>query len=74
MYIVIELQKTAPDTVANIVTAHADLNVALSDYHRILSAAAVSQVPIHSAVLITDSGGFINSESFDHTIAEPEEE
>lgn len=66
MYIVIELQKTAPDVVANIVTAHTDLNDAYSKYHTVLAAAAISSVPIHSAVMITEKGGLICSDSFDH--------
>ena len=66
MYLVIELQKTSPDTVANIVTAHSNLNDAYAKYHTVLAAAAVSSVPSHSAVMITDKGGLICADSFDH--------
>ena len=72
MYLVIELQKTAPDTVENIVTAHSSINEAYQKYHTVLAAAAVSSVPAHSAVMINDKGGLICAESYDH-VQEPEE-
>ena len=74
MYLVVELQKTAPNAVANIVTAHADINAAYNKYFTVLAAAAISSVPSHSAVLLTDNGGLIARETFEHDVAEPEEQ
>ena len=64
-YLVIELQATGTD-VANIVTAYNDLPTAESNYHRILSAAATSAVPKHSALLMTDDCVILRSETYKH--------
>ena len=64
MFVVIELQQT--DTVATLVNSYADRNEADAKYHSILSAAAISQVPVHSAVMFTAEGNFIKSESYSH--------
>ena len=56
MYIVIELQKSAEGHVFNLVTEHASLAEAESKYHTILAAAAVSNLPCHSAVLVSEEG------------------
>jgi hypothetical protein len=66
-YIVIELQESADGQVANIVTSHDTANEAESKYHAVLSAAAVSSVPVHSAIMVNSHGGYINSQSYDHT-------
>lgn len=54
-YIVIELQTTGNNT-ANIVTSYDSKEQAESAYYAILSAAAVSSVPVHAATLITEEG------------------
>lgn len=56
MYIVIELQKNEKGEVANIVTAFPDLPAAESKYHSILAAAAVSDLPVHSAIIVSEEG------------------
>lgn len=66
MYLVIEIQKNADGTVGNIVNSYDNENVALSKYHTILSAAAVSSVPVHSAVVMTEEGYTIRNESYIH--------
>lgn len=55
MYIVVELQTTA-GTTANIVTSYATRQQAESAYHSVLSAAAISQVEVHAAVILTPEG------------------
>lgn len=55
MYIVIEMQ-ASNENIATITTQHATLNEALSKYHAILSAAAISDVMYHSAVVLDHSG------------------
>lgn len=68
MYIVVELQTN--DTTANIVNAYTDRNVAEQRYHDILSAAAVSGVHKHAAVMLTEEGYYIKSEHYTHEVEE----
>lgn len=63
-YLVIELQTAADGSVANLVTAHDTRNAAESKYHHVLAAAAVSNLPVHAAVLIASDGGFIAAQSY----------
>jgi len=70
-FLVIELQESADGQVANIVTSHDTANEAESKYHAVLSAAAVSSVPYHSAIMLNSHGGYINSQCYEHT-TEPE--
>lgn len=55
-FIVIELQKNADGSVGNIVNAYDDQEKAESAYYAVLSSAAVSTIPVHSAALITEEG------------------
>lgn len=55
-YIVIELQTMKDGSVANLVTQHATEDEAQSKYHSVLAAAAVSDLPVYGAVLMTNSG------------------
>lgn len=64
MYIVIEIQTST--TVATIVNSYDNINQAESKYHQILTAAAISDVPKHGAVLLNDEGQRINSECYIH--------
>lgn len=66
MYIVLEIQTTS--TVATLVNAYEDRNQAESKYHQILTAAALSSVPKHSAVLMDDEGNRIKSECYIHEV------
>jgi hypothetical protein len=72
-YVIIELQKFADGSVAvpPISTAD-DFFQARSIFHGICATAAISQVPVHSVVLMTETGQEIGLESFNHT-AEPAE-
>lgn len=65
LFIVIEVQSdgTAASTLVN---SYADRNQAESKFHQILTAAAVSSVPIHSAVLMTDRGKTLKTETYTH--------
>lgn len=64
MYIVLEIQTTS--TVETLVNAYEDRNQAESKYHQILSAAALSSVPKHSAVLMDDAGYTLKRDSYEH--------
>lgn len=65
MYLVIELQKSG-ESLANICNAYADRGQAEQKYHSILSAAAVSSVDVHSAVLLLYDGTVLKKESYYH--------
>lgn len=66
-YVVIELQENG-EQVANLVNAYSSVNQAEEKYHQILSTAAVSQVPCHSAVMLNSEGMYIKSESYKHEV------
>ena len=66
MFIVIELQTQADGTVANIVTDHATQAEAESKYHSVLAAAAVSELPCHSAVLVSEEGFPLMHQCYKH--------
>lgn len=66
MFIVIELQKGKNGSVANIVTEHSTQAEAESKYHAILAAAAVSDVPVHSAVIVSEEGFPIMHQCYKH--------
>lgn len=68
MYIVLEIQTS--NTVATIVNSYEDRNQAESKYHQILTAAALSSVPKHSAVLMNDEGQTIKDETYIHEVTE----
>ena len=68
MYIVLEIQTST--TVATLVNSYEDRNQAESKYHQILTAAALSSVPKHSAVLMNDVGQTIKNETYIHEVTE----
>ncbi len=70
-YIVTEVQHMANDSVAASSFAFDDIKSANAKYHQILSAAALSDLPVHSAVMFTENGVFIKGEDF---VTEPEPE
>ena len=72
MYIVLEIQ--ASDQIATLVNSYTDRNQAESKYHQILTAAAVSSVPKHSAVLLAENGVSLKNESYFYIEPEPEPE
>ena len=65
-YIVIELQKNNEGVVANLVTEHNTLAEAESKYYSILASAAVSEIPVHSAVIISEEGYPVKYNSYKH--------
>lgn len=73
-YIVFEIQTYLDGTTGTLVNTFTDRASAESKYHLVLSAAAVSQVPLHSCVLMTNEGFTLESKAYKHTIPTPEEE
>ena len=72
-FLVIELQVNG-DSTGNIVTTHDTRNDAESKFHLVLSAAAVSNVEKHSAVLLTDEGTVLDTKCYRHDVVTEEEE
>lgn len=64
-YIVIEIQKAADGTVSVApVAVYDSFFGAISRYHTILAAAAISAVPVHTAVVLNDVGQEICMDSY----------
>lgn len=68
MYIVIELQTNPNGTVSNIVLAYSTREEAFQKYFLVLSAAAVSSLPVHAAVILDNKGHQIAAQSFEHEV------
>lgn len=66
MYIVIELQKNADGVVSNIVTSYNTLSEAQSAYYSVLASAAISNVPVHSAIIVSEEGFPVEHKCFKH--------
>lgn len=66
MYIVIELQTNADGTVGNLVYQYNNRDDAESKFHSILAAAAISALPVHAAVMLTNAGTMVKSEFYRH--------
>lgn len=66
-YIVIELQTNAAGQTANLVTAYDNQPEAENKFHTILAAAAVSSVPKHAAVILSEDGLIVKQWCYDHT-------
>ena len=64
-YIVIEIQKAADGTVAvPPINTYDNFFDALSKYHTVLAAAAISDVPVHTCVVLNDVGQEIRMDSY----------
>ena len=69
-YLVIEIQTNSDGTVGNFVWSYDNENDAWSKYHAVLSSAAVSSIPVHSACLIGNDGNLIAQWCFRHEVNE----
>ena len=68
MYIVIEIQTNADNTIGNFVWAFADRDAAFSKYHSVLASAAISVLPCHSCVILRNDGQQIAAQHFEHEV------
>lgn len=66
MYIVIELQKNADGQVSNLVTSHETLADAESKFYTILASAAINDVPVHSAIIVSEEGFPVKYQCYKH--------
>lgn len=64
--IILEIQHSNEGTNSTLVNSYTDQSVAEQKYHTILAAAAVSNVDVHSAVMLDDMGNRIKGESYYH--------
>lgn len=65
-YIVIELQTNANGTIGNLIWSFDNIDLAKSKYYAVLSAAAISNLPQHSCILIQNDGTLLKRECFIH--------
>jgi len=65
-YIVIEIQTNSDGTVGNLVYAYDNRNQAESKYHAVLSAAAISTLPMHTCVLFQSDGILLARQCYVH--------
>ena len=63
-YIIIELQTMADGQVASLVHTAEARNAAESVYHQVLAAAALSDLPAHAAVLMSNEGFVLDSKCY----------
>ena len=79
MYYIIEIQKYEDGEFGHLVHWATTRNQAESKYHEVLAAAAISNLPQHSASLISDQGFPILNQCYTHEVTpeptpEPEPE
>lgn len=73
-FIIIEIQASKDGSVAIVPpTTYTDRNVAEQKYHTALSAAAVSNVDIHTVVMLTEAGIVHKKETYYHNTEDPTE-
>lgn len=65
-YMVNEIQKSSNGDINNITSTYDSLQAAESGYHRALASAAISQVPVHTVVLMSSTGVHLKHESYIH--------
>lgn len=69
MFYIIEIQQYQDGEFGHIVHWAKTRNEAESKYHEVLAAAAVSELPKHSAALISDEGFPIMNQTYRHEVA-----
>ena len=74
MYIILETQTYENGTVGTLIDSFENRNAAESKYHTVLAAAAISNLPLHCAFMLTDEGYTIKSECYRGEEPEPVQE
>ena len=62
-FIVLEIQNSG-DNISTLITTYDNQLAAESSYHTILAAAALSELPKHSCILMTEDGNTIKKETY----------
>lgn len=65
-YVVVEIQTQSDGTIGAIVTDFDNKLEAENKYHTILAYAAISNLPVHSAVILTNEGRTVKTEVYTH--------
>lgn len=65
MFVVMEIQVFEDGKMSTPCYSYNERNAAEAKFHTILGSAAVSKLPIHSAVLMTDTGKTLKSEHYE---------
>ena len=73
MYVVIGIQTNADNTVGILTSSHNTFPEAQNKYYTVLAYAAISEIPVHAAVLCDNSGTVLMSQGFEHLPEEAEE-
>ena len=73
-FIVLEIQTHEDGNIGTLINAYENINEAEHRYHEILSAAAISELPVHTAFFLTNEGTCIKGEKYIHEQSEPEPE
>lgn len=66
MFIVIEMQTNTDGSLGNLVYKYNTKAEAESKYHAILSAAAISSLPVHTALMTNEYGMDVKSQYYIH--------
>lgn len=69
MYIIFEIQTNTDGTVGTLVNTADTRNRAESIYHQVLAAAALSSLPRHACVLMTNDGFQLMSQCYHHEVS-----
>jgi len=67
-FIVLEIQTNVDGTIGTLINSFDTRNEAESKYHLVLSSAAVSQLPMHSASMMTSDGKLLACQSYTHAV------
>lgn len=73
-YIVIEIQKNAEGNISTIITTYDDERAAISKFHTVLAAAAVSGLPLHGCTMMLETGAPLRYEHYENVQPEEGEE
>lgn len=66
MFVVLELQTNKDGSVGSLIYTYNSRAEAESKYHAVLSAAAISNIPVHTAVMMDNRGMNIFSQHYLH--------
>ena len=70
MYLLLEIQTNTDGTIGTIATKYDNRQNAESQYHTILAAAAISNLPCHAAVMMMNTGAILASQYYEHVTGE----
>ena len=74
MYYIAEIQGFGSDSFAHLITTASTRNQAEAEYHRVLAAAAVSELPTHAALIFTGEGVPVKHQCYKHPDEEESED